>query len=125
MFFLYSLQGLTPLPIELPPSYLGLLNSAHLRFAIQLYKLEFVGKNRQGTNYDRQVVEHGDCVAYSVAGATVHAPGFASRCARLLPASLRYAETGRRDRPRFQARAAVSVIPDSLITGVSLHSPTL
>ena len=36
MFFLYSLQGLTPLPIELPPSYLGLLNSAHLRFAIQL-----------------------------------------------------------------------------------------
>ena len=40
MFFLYSLQGLTPLPIELPPSYLGLLNSAHLRFAIQLCKLE-------------------------------------------------------------------------------------
>ena len=56
---------------------------------------------------------------------TVHAPVFASRCARLLPASLRYAETGRRDRPRFQARAAVSVIPASLITGVSLHSPTL
>jgi hypothetical protein len=27
--------------------------------------------------------------------------------------------------PRFQARAAVSVIPASLITGVSLHSPTL
>ena len=25
MFFLYSLQGLTPLPIELPPSYLGLI----------------------------------------------------------------------------------------------------
>ena len=44
MFFLYSLQGLTPLPIELPPSYLGLLNSAHLRFAIQLYKLMFVGE---------------------------------------------------------------------------------
>ena len=95
MFFLYSLQGLTPLPIELPPSYLGLLNSAHLRFAIQLDKLELGGNNRQGTNYDRQVVEHGDCVAYSVAGATVHAPVFASRYARLL----------RRDRPRLKARA--------------------
>ena len=42
MFFLYSLQGLTPLPIELSPSCLGLLNSAHLRFAVQLYKLLFV-----------------------------------------------------------------------------------
>ena len=40
MFFLYSLQGLTPLPIELSPSCLGLLNSAHLRFAMQLCKLE-------------------------------------------------------------------------------------
>ena len=70
--------------------------------------MELGGKNRQGTNYDRQVVEHGDCVAYSVAGATVHAPGFASRCARLLPASLRYAETGRRDRPRLKARAVAA-----------------
>ena len=68
-------------------------------------KLELGGKNIQGTNYDRQVVEHGDCVAYSVAGATVHAPVFASRYARLLPASLRYAETGRRGRPRLKARA--------------------
>ena len=41
MFFLYSMQGLTPLPIELPPSYLGLLNSAHLRFAMLLDKLLF------------------------------------------------------------------------------------
>ena len=80
------------------PVYTGLLNSAHLRFAIQLYKLELVRKNRQGTNYDRQVVEHGDCVAYSVAGATVHAPGFASRYARLL----------RRDRQRLKARAVAT-----------------
>ena len=67
MFFLYSLQGLTPLPIELPPSYLGLLNSAHLRFAIQLDKLELGGKDRRVTSFDRQIVELGDYVAYSVA----------------------------------------------------------
>ena len=42
-------------------------------------KLEFAGKDRQVTNYDRQVVEHGDCVAYSVAGATVHAPRLKAR----------------------------------------------
>ena len=51
MFFLYSLQGLTPLPIELPPSYLGLLNSAHLRFAIHPYKLLFVGLRANGEAY--------------------------------------------------------------------------
>ena len=50
------------------------------------------------TSFDRQVVEHGDCVAYSVAGATVHAPVFASRYARLL----------RRDRPRLKARAVAT-----------------
>ena len=71
-------------------------------------ELSLPEKINRGTNYDRQVVEHGDCVAYSVAGATVHAPVFASRYARLLPASLRYAETGRRDRPRFQARAVAA-----------------
>ena len=76
-------------------------------FSITLYELEqyrlilganleLAGKDRQVTNYDRQVVEHGDCVAYCDARATVHAPGFASRCARLL----------RRDRPRLKARAA-------------------
>ena len=48
MFFLYSLQGLTPLPIELSPSCLGLLNSAHLRFAVQLCKLKFYEPTRGG-----------------------------------------------------------------------------
>ena len=100
MFFLYSLQGLTPLPIELPPSYLGLLNSAHLRFAVQLYKLEF-GEHLQSTIYNLQSVELGG----------------------LSPADMRVYPTVHA--PRFQARAAVSVIPASLITGVSLHSPTL
>ena len=56
-------------------------------------------------SFDRQIVELGGCAANSVDYSTVPAPVFASRCARLLPASLRYAETGRRGRPRLKARA--------------------
>ena len=36
-------------------------------------------KDRRVTSFDRQIVEHGDCVAYSVAGATVHAPRLKAR----------------------------------------------
>ena len=60
------------------------------------------GKDRRVTNYDRQVVEHGGCAATSVDYSTV--PATASRLtdARLLRV---YAETSRRGRPRFKARA--------------------
>ena len=79
------------------------------------YKLE-LGEHLQSTIYNLQSVELGGLSpAYMRVYPTVHAPVFASHCARLL----------RRGRPRFQSRAAVSVIPASLITGVSLHSPTL
>ena len=44
MFFLYSLQGLTPLPIELSPRLHGAFDSTPLRFAIQLHKLELIGE---------------------------------------------------------------------------------
>ncbi len=38
-------------------------------------------------SFDRQIVELGGCAAGSVDYSTVPAPGFASRCARLLPDS--------------------------------------
>ena len=66
-----------------------------------------LGEHLQSTIYNLQSVELGGLLPADMrVYPTVHAPVFASRCARLLPASLRYAETGRRDRPRFQARAA-------------------
>ena len=111
LMFCRPLRGLwVRLPSSAPPtprqapSLAG--NYQFAEGATSRWKECLIFRDSQVTNYDGQVVEHGDCVAYSVAWSTVHAPGFASRCARLLPASLRYAETGRRSRPRLKARAA-------------------
>jgi hypothetical protein len=73
---------------------------SHLGAAAFFMKLE-LGEHLQSTIYNLQSVELGG----------------------LSPADMRVYPTVHA--PRFQARAAVSVIPASLITGVSLHSPTL